>query len=68
MHQLKSSVYVVQAPSLGLYFALRGERPRLAPLHLATLAPDTPDGLIELALLAQEKLDGIPHEVVRVDA
>lgn len=66
--RLKDSVYALQEPSTGAYIALRGEQPKLAPLHLATLAPVTEQCLDELTQLASRKLAGIPHELVRVDA
>jgi hypothetical protein len=69
--QLKDSVYVLREPQTGQYIALRGEQPKLAPLHLATLAPaDRPECLTELEELASRKLakTGTPHELVRVDA
>lgn len=65
---LKDSVYALQEPTTGSYIALRGEHPKLAPLHLATIAPVTEECLDELTQLASVKLAGIPHELVRVDA
>lgn len=67
MARLKDSVYALQEPTTGEYIAIRGEQPKLVPLHLATTAPVTPQCLGELAQLASQKLAGIPHELVRVD-
>lgn len=69
MH-LKGSVYVMQEPTTGAYIAMRGEQPTLtAELHLATLAPaDRPECLNKLLARASVKLQGIPHELARVDA
>lgn len=66
--RFKTSVYAVQEPTLGKYIAFRGEVPKLVPLHLATLAPATEACRDCLVQLASEKLAGIPHEFVRVDA
>lgn len=66
---LKCSVYALQDPETGQYIALTGATPKLAPLHLATLAPATPVCLSKLQQLASAKLAGrTPHELVRVDA
>lgn len=67
--KLKGSVYVMVEPTTGAYIAMRGEKPKLTrQLHLATLAPASPECLNELAALASSKLAGIPRELVRVDA
>jgi len=66
--RLKAPVYAMQEPTVGAYIALRGERPRLEQsIHLATIVPATPDGLVELQSLATRKLAGMPHELVRID-
>lgn len=65
---LKDSVYALQEPTTGEYIALRGEQPKLVPLHLATTAPATAECFGALVQLASEKLAGIPHELVRVEA
>jgi hypothetical protein len=66
---LKGSVYALQDPATGQYIALHGAAPKLAPLHLATLAPASADCLAKLEQLASQKLAGsTPHELVRVDA
>lgn len=69
MH-LKGSVYAIQEPNSSAYVSLRGQKPQLVDkLHLATLAPaDRPECLAELIALASAKLQGTPHELVRVDA
>lgn len=61
---LKDSVYVAAEPVTGAYIDMRAAGPRLAPLPLATLSFT----LDPLARLACERLHGIPHEIVRVDA
>ncbi len=66
--RLKASVYALVEPTLGAYLSVRGAEPRLAPLHLATIAPATEECRECLARLASSKLAGIPHELVRVDA
>lgn len=67
--QLKDSVYALKEPVTGAYIALRGTTPHLVTeVHLATLAPATPECLGCLAALASRKLAGTPHELVRVDA
>jgi hypothetical protein len=67
--RLKDSVYVLEDPQVpGLYFNLRGERATLKPLRLSTLAPATPYCRIELCAAAVDKLQGVPHELVRMDA
>ena len=63
-YTLKDSVYVAQEPITGAYIDLRKTGPQLRPLPLATLC-FTLDPLAERAL---ERLAGIPHEIVRVDA
>jgi hypothetical protein len=66
---LKCSVYALQDPATGQYISFRGATPKLAPLHLATLAPATPECLGKLEQLASQKLgSNTPHELVRVDA
>jgi hypothetical protein len=66
--RLKDSVYALREPETGQYIALRGEQPKLAPLHLATTAPATEVCLAQLAQLASRRLPGVPYELVRVDA
>lgn len=67
--RLKDSVYVLEDPSVpGLYFSLAGERPQLKPLRLSTLAPATPYCRMQLCAAACERLQGVPHELARVDA
>lgn len=65
---LKDSVYAVEEPTLGLFFRLKTPPPRIAPLPLATLAPATLPGRLQLAERAAALLQGVPHELVRVDA
>jgi hypothetical protein len=67
---LKDSVYALKDQASGEYIAFADESkaPRLAPLHLATLAPTTPACLDELEQLASRRLQGVPYELERVDA
>jgi len=67
---LKHPVYALHEPVLGAYIAARDETtpPRIAPLHLATIAPVNPACREELVQLASRRLAGTPHEIVRVDA
>jgi hypothetical protein len=67
---LKHPVYALHEPVLGAYIAARDENkpPRLAPLHLATLAPVNAECREKLVQLASRRLAGVPHEIVRVDA
>jgi len=67
--RLKQAVYALQDPATGQYIALHGATPKLAPLHLATMAPASAECLAKLQQLASAKLAGsTPHELVRVDA
>lgn len=68
LKQLKSSLRVLADPATGQYIALGDDTtvPHLAPLHLATLAPDTAEGLDFLLQLASRR--GVACELVRVDA
>jgi hypothetical protein len=72
LKQLKDSLRVLADPATRQYIALADESrpPRLVELHLATLAPDTAEGLERLVQLASRRLapNGVPHELVRVDA
>ena len=68
LKELKDSVRVLVDPATEQYIALADEArpPKLAPLHLATLAPDTPEGLEYLQQLACRR--GVACDAVRVDA
>lgn len=69
LKELKSSVRVIQDPATAQYIACADESraPYPAPLHLATLVPDTAEGLSYLERLAARRLSNVPHEIVRVD-
>lgn len=69
LKEIKGSVWVLKDPATEQYIALADETraPHLAPLHLATLAPDTAAGRGELEQLASRRLAGVPHCLVRVD-
>ncbi len=67
-HRLKNSVYALEDPSVpGLYISLHGEQPRLTKWRLATLAPAAPQYRAELCAEASARLQGQPHELVRLD-
>lgn len=68
LKELKDSVRVLVDPGTDKYIALADESrpPKLAPLHLATLAPDTAEGLDYLQQLACRR--GVSCDAVRVDA
>jgi hypothetical protein len=70
LKQLKGSVWALREPQTGQYIAIGacGQQPRLTPLHLATLAPDTDAGLGELTQLASRRLAGQVYELERIDA
>jgi len=64
-------VYVLREPVSQAYISIGDGRqhPRLVDhLHLASLAPATPECLTCLAVRASSKLSGIPYELERVDA
>lgn len=65
--RLKQPVYALVDPGTEQYIALASEHrpPRLAPLHLATLAPATPEGLSRLQQLASRR--GVACDAIRVD-
>ena len=65
---LKGSVYALQDPATGQYISLCVGQPKLAPLHLATLAPASSKCLEKLRELASQRLSSTPHELVRIDA
>lgn len=68
--ELKQSVWALKEPNTQQYIAFGDEhrQPSLAPLHLATIAPDRPQCLAELQQLASRRLQGVPYDLVRVDA
>jgi hypothetical protein len=68
LKELKDSVRVLVDPATEQYIALADENrpPKLAPLHLATLAPDTAEGLDYLQRLACRR--GIACDAIRIDA
>lgn len=65
---LTAPVYALEEPVTGQYIAARGATPKLVPLHLATICPVRPECFNALARTASQKLAGIPHEIVRVEA
>lgn len=69
---LKGSVWVLRDIDTQQFISIGSEHqaPRLAPLHLATLAKDTPEDLAELQRLASRRLapTGARYELERVDA
>lgn len=68
--RLKQAVWALQEPDSALFIAFGHEHrePRLAPLHLATIAPDRPECLAELQQIASRRLAGVRYDLVRVDA
>ena len=68
--RLKQSVWALREPDTQQYIAFSDAHstPRLAPLHLATVAPDRPECLAELQRLASVRLGGVRYELERVDA
>lgn len=66
---LKDAVWVLKEPDTEQYIALGNEHqaPRLAKLHLATMAPATSEGLAQLQRLASERLQGVRYDLERVD-
>ncbi len=66
--RLKDSVYALEEPNLGLYIRLTPNAPQVGPLRLASLAPATSSGRVDLVSRAGAVLTGQPHELVRVDA
>jgi hypothetical protein len=67
---LKGAVWILrdldtQQP---IAFADEHRPPRLAPLHLATMAADTPKALSEFQQLASRRLQGVRYELERIDA
>lgn len=70
LKELKQSVWALREPETQQYIAFSNEHrpPVLAPLHLATLAPDRPECLAEFQQLASRRLAGVPYELERVDA
>lgn len=70
-NRLKDSVHALKDAASGEYIALADESkpPRLAPLHLATLAPhDRPECLDELKRIAGRRLPGHAYDLERIDA
>jgi len=66
--RLKASVYALEDPVTGQTIAARGREPKVAPLHLSTIAPTTPECRAALERLASARLPGIAYELVRIDA
>lgn len=60
---LKDSAYALQDPAIGLHFALCRARPCLKPGALGTLFRSAE----QATTCASAKLQGIPHELVRLD-
>lgn len=69
LKELKGSIWALKDPATDQYIAFGNEleQPRLAPLHLATVAPDRPECLAEFRQLASRRLRGVPYELERVD-
>jgi hypothetical protein len=67
---LKGSVWALKDPDTEQYIAFGNEHqaPRLAPLHLATLARDTDADLAALKQLASRRLQGQRYCLERIDA
>lgn len=67
---LKDSAWVLKDPATDEYIAFANEArsPHLAPLHLATVARDTPEQLSAFKQLASRRLAGVPYELIRIDA
>lgn len=70
LKQLKQSVWALKEPDTQQYIAFGDEhrQPKLAPLHLATVAPDRPECLAELQRLASVRLAGVRYDLERIDA
>lgn len=70
LKQLKGPVWILRDPDTQQPIAFADEHrpPRLAPMHLATMAADTPQALSEFQQLASRRLQGVPYELERVDA
>ncbi len=66
--RLKASVYALEDAATGQTIAARGDRPKVAPLHLSTIAPATPECRTALERLASARLNGVAYDLVRVDA
>lgn len=66
---LKDSVWALREPDTQQYIAFADENrePSLAPLHLATLAPDTDEGLDAFTQLASRRLPGVRYDLERID-
>jgi hypothetical protein len=68
-YRLKQSVLVLQHPEVpGLYYDVAGASPRAVPMPLCTMAPASPEYRAQLCTAAAQKLNGTPHEIVRLDA
>lgn len=65
--RLKTSVYALEDVVTGQTIAARGERPKVAPLHLSTICPATPECLAALQRLASARLNGVAYDLVRID-
>lgn len=66
--RLKASVYALEESVTGQTIAARGEKPKVAPLHLSTIVPTTPECRAALERLASARLNGVAYDLVRVDA
>ncbi len=66
--RLKASVYALEEITTGQTIAARGTQPKVAPLHLSTLAPTTPECRGALERLASARLQGVAYDLVRIDA
>jgi len=66
--RLKTSVYALEDAHTGQTIAARGDRPKVAPLHLSTICPTTPECRSQLERLASARLNGVAYDLVRIDA
>jgi hypothetical protein len=68
--ELKDSVWILRDAQTQqpIAFADEHREPRLAPLHLATMAEDTPEALDAFTQLASRRLAGRCYELERIDA
>lgn len=67
---LKTSVWILRDAQTQqpIAFADEYREPALAPLHLATMAEDTPAALEEFIQLASRRLAGRCYDLERIDA
>jgi hypothetical protein len=70
LKELKGPVWILRDPDTqqAIAFADEHRPPCLAPLHLATMAADTPAALAEFEQLASRRLQGVRYDLERIDA